>query len=94
MVDATTRTPAPLQHNDEVEHRRQIAKRANIGFPYDGSFPMQAPAVLFESTVAAVPDATLWEGGMIYVSDEAGGSIPAFSDGTNWRRVTDRAIVT
>jgi hypothetical protein len=31
---------------------------------------------------------------MIYVSDEAGGAIPAFSDGTNWRRVTDRAVVS
>ena len=33
-------------------------------------------------------------GGMIFVTDETGGSIPAFSDGTNWRRVTDRAIVS
>lgn len=32
--------------------------------------------------------------GLIYVSDEAGGPIVAFSDGTNWRRVTDRAIVS
>jgi hypothetical protein len=33
----------------------------------------------------------LW---LIYVSDEVGGAVPAFSDGTNWRRVTDRAIVS
>lgn len=33
-------------------------------------------------------------GRLIYVSDEAGGAVPAFSDGTNWRRVTDRAIVS
>ena len=32
--------------------------------------------------------------GLIYVSDEVGGAIPAFSDGTNWRRVSDRAIVS
>jgi hypothetical protein len=30
----------------------------------------------------------------VYCSNESGGSVPAFSDGTNWRRVTDRAIVT
>ena len=30
----------------------------------------------------------------VYCSDESGGAVPAFSDGTNWRRVTDRAIVT
>lgn len=30
----------------------------------------------------------------IVVTDEAGGAVMAFSDGTNWRRVTDRAIVS
>lgn len=30
----------------------------------------------------------------IYVSDESGGPQMAFSDGTNWRRFTDRAIVS
>lgn len=33
-------------------------------------------------------------GRLIFVSDETGGPVPAFSDGTNWRRVTDRAIVS
>ena len=33
-------------------------------------------------------------GELIYVSDETGGSVIAFSDGTDWRRVTDRAIVS
>jgi hypothetical protein len=31
---------------------------------------------------------------MIYVSDETGGAVMAFSDGSNWRRITDRAIVS
>jgi SpoU rRNA methylase family enzyme len=31
---------------------------------------------------------------MVYCTDESGGAVPAFSDGTNWRRVTDRAIVS
>ena len=30
----------------------------------------------------------------VYVSDETGGATLAFSDGTNWRRVQDRAIVS
>ena len=33
-------------------------------------------------------------GQLIYVTNEVGGAVPAFSDGTNWRRVTDRAIVS
>lgn len=32
-------------------------------------------------------------GRIIYVSNEVGGAVLAFSDGTNYRRVTDRAIV-
>ena len=30
----------------------------------------------------------------VYVSNEAGGAQMAFSDGTNWRRFTDRAVVS
>lgn len=44
-------------------------------------------------TVATLPDASA-PGRMIYVSDETGGAVVAFSDGTNWRRVTDRAVVS
>lgn len=45
-------------------------------------------------TVATVPDASLSESRLIYVSDEVGGATLAFSDGTNWRRVQDRAIIS
>lgn len=48
---------------------------------------------LAEYTVLTLPSATL-SGQMIYVTDETGGAVPAFSDGTNWRRTTDRAIVS
>lgn len=50
--------------------------------------------VLDSYTVATVPDATAFTGGMIFISDETGGAVPAFSDGTNWRRVTDRAVIS
>lgn len=33
-------------------------------------------------------------GQFVFCSDESGGAIPAFSDGTNWRRVSDRAVIT
>lgn len=45
-------------------------------------------------TVASLPSAADNPRMLIYVSNETGGSVPAFSDGTNWRRVTDRAVVT
>lgn len=45
-------------------------------------------------TVATLPNAAANARTMIYVSNETGGAVPAFSDGTNWRRVTDRAVVS
>lgn len=60
----------------------------------DKSTVFTGPAVLPSFTVAGVPAAASYTGGMIYVSNETGGAVPAFSDGTNWRRVTDRAIIS
>lgn len=46
-------------------------------------------------TVTQLAAVTPSEGrGLVYVSDETGGGVPAFADGTNWRRVTDRAVVS
>ena len=43
---------------------------------------------------ASLPAAsTIGAGGIIYVDDDGGGPILAFSDGTAWRRVTDRAVI-
>ena len=43
--------------------------------------------------VANVPDAVSGYG-LIMVTDETGGAVPAFSDLTNWRRVTDRVVIS
>lgn len=48
--------------------------------------------VLDAKTVAALGDGE--EGQIVYVSNEAGGKTLAFHDGTNWRRVQDRAVVS
>jgi hypothetical protein len=52
------------------------------------------PVVLPSYPKAALPSAVDNARALIYVTDEAGGAVPAFSDGTNWRRVTDRAVVS
>lgn len=44
-------------------------------------------------TVATVPTASP-AGRTVYVSNESGGAVQAFSDGTSWRRVTDRAVIS
>lgn len=57
------------------------------GLIYPTQFVMPSFTV---STLPSVNPA----GQMLFVTDETGGAVPAFSDGTNWRRVTDRAIVS
>lgn len=51
------------------------------------------PLRLHSYTKTTLPSASV-PGSFIYVSNESGGQIPAFSDGTNWRRVSDRAVVS
>jgi len=48
---------------------------------------------LCNCTVALLPPANP-AGELIYVADAVGGTVLAFSDGADWRRVADRAIVS
>lgn len=53
------------------------------------------PARVGQYAKTALPSAAAsGAGAMVYVSDESGGAVVAFSDGTAWRRVTDRAVVS
>ena len=45
-------------------------------------------------TVATLPTAATYPRGLIYVSNQSTGAEPAFSDGTNWRIFSTRAIVS
>jgi hypothetical protein len=54
---------------------------------------IDGPARVKSYTVATLPAANAGAGQIIFVSNETGGAVLAFSDGANWRRVTDRAIV-
>ena len=46
-------------------------------------------------TVSGVTAASTANKGQIaYISDETGGATLAFSDGTNWRRLQDRAVIS
>jgi hypothetical protein len=45
--------------------------------------------------VTGLPSAsTAGAGALVHVGDEIGGAVLAFSDGTDWRRVTDRVVVS
>ena len=65
-------------------------------FSSTGAFSLLGTGAMFllpNYVVLGLPTAANL-GGFIYVTNESGGAVPAFSDGANWRRVTDRAIVT
>jgi len=53
-----------------------------------------SPMKLMSRTVTQLSTLTASAGAMVYVTNETGGAVPAFYDGTNWRRVTDRAVVS
>ena len=54
-----------------------------------------SPAQAKSYTVATAPSASAsGAGAIIYVTDESGGAVLAFSDATDWRRVTDRAVIS
>jgi hypothetical protein len=56
---------------------------------------VEGPVRVGSYTVAGVPSAaTAGAGAIVLVSDEAGGAVLAFSDGSDWRRVTDRAVIS
>jgi len=56
--------------------------------------------LLLYSTRAGRPPTVAPSGQILFVSDESGGAVPAFSDvdkgvgGSHWRRFTDRAIIS
>lgn len=59
----------------------------------------EGPFLIKGYAVASLPPAAQWGStndftSIIYVVDEVGGATLAFSDGTNWRRVQDRVIVS
>jgi hypothetical protein len=100
---------APGSGTNNVWIERDVPDTQATVFPAAGPFPsasvedaldkltilVQQAAVgaLVSYTVATVPAANP-AGRMIYVTDETDGAVPAFSDGTDWRRVTDRTVVS
>ena len=56
-------------------------------------FKFSVPPVLPSFTVANLPT-TVTAGAQAFCTNETGGAVPVFWDGSNWRRVTDRAVAS
>lgn len=75
----------------------RIGVRLNGVLPKDGTEAMTAPLQHKASTVAELTSlwpAASYTGAILYCSNETGGATLVFSDGTNWRRVQDRAVAS
>jgi hypothetical protein len=53
-----------------------------------------APMKLVNKTVSQLGSLVASVGAMVFCTNASGGSIPAFYDGTDWRRVSDRVVVS
>lgn len=73
---------------------RDHALRLNKAMMADGTEVPTAPVMIKAYSKAALPNALSFLQGVIVVSDDVGGLTLAFSDGTNWRRVQDRAVIS
>ena len=60
----------------------------------DDEVNFTAIPVVPSKTVAELANTTATAGGVAFCSDETGGAVLAFADGTSWRRSTDRANVS
>lgn len=71
---------------------RTIVRRVNAAYVADGTETATGPIIPASYTVTTLPDVTTK--GIIFVSDETGGPTIAYSDGTDWRRVSDGSVVS
>jgi len=55
---------------------------------------INVPFELPSYTVTNLPTSGIGAGAMAYATNETGGAVPCFYDGSNWRRVTDRAVAS
>jgi len=89
---ADIRTPPAPTNNHEFNQAwidwLSIISRRFI----EGPFLIKGYAVADLPSAADYSDGTYFSA-LVFVNDETGGATMAFSDGTNWRRVQDRAIV-
>ena len=82
---------------DPVEDYGSITEAANITADYGAvdDNDTRSPTAHDSYTVSEANALTyLNSGDMIFVSDETGGATMAFYDGTNWRRIQDRAVIS
>ena len=90
-------TFSTIESGDAVTDWGSITESSNVTVNDYGAITSEArePTSHDSYTVSEANSITIKStGDMIFVSDETGGSVMAFYDGTNWRRITDRAVIS
>lgn len=77
--------PVPQLYQDWKKWASALVQQLSLRQPQS--------VVLTEFLVANLPNVSPG-GQIIFVPDEAGGPVMAYSDGTDWRRVSDGAVVS
>lgn len=94
--DYTTSTElaAAITTHEAADDPHPDYARSNTSETILGDWQFSNPVKLRSYNIASLPAASTYAGALVYVTDETGGAVPAFSDGSSWRRVTDRNIVS
>lgn len=74
---------------DPVAATYNLEQIVQSGVLYPDQLVLPSYTVAELGSLSATP-----AGQMVFCTNDAGGSIPAFSDGTDWRRVTDRQVIS
>lgn len=85
------RAPAQYDQTNEQQLRGALEQADNLNLKKNTS--LDGPLELKSYTKTTLPSAAR-AGCLIFVTNDTGGSTPAFSDGTNWRRTADRNIIS
>ena len=86
---------------DPSANKMKLIAIDHAGSPSNGQIDVtpkrgaiNVPFELPSYTVANLPTSGIGAGAMAFCTNDAGGAVPCFYDGSNWRRVTDRTVAS
>ena len=86
---------------DPSQNKMKLIAIDHAGSPSNGQLDVSpkvasvnVPFELPSYTVANLPTSGVGAGAMAFCTNDAGGAVPCFYDGSAWRRVTDRAVAS
>jgi hypothetical protein len=84
---------APARPSPQYDAQNEGNFRRDVEQAFGQAASSASVNVLKSYVKTDLPDPVPVPGMMIFVSNDVGGSTPAFSDGTSWRRTSDRAVI-